>query len=129
MRVMIVTPEETMLDAWAEFVAMPLFDGEIGIYRNHSPMIGRLGYGEMRIRSGSKTSRFYIDGGFVQVAENEVSVMTNRSLPSEEVDGLAASEQLDSALKAKAAGDEQIVTRGRQADQARAQLRIARRTE
>ena len=58
LRVMIVTPEETVLDTRAEYVAMPLFDGEIGIYRNHSPMIGGLGYGEMRIRSGGETSRF-----------------------------------------------------------------------
>ena len=35
----------------------------------HTPLIGRLGYGEMRIRHGKQTERFYVDGGFVQVVE------------------------------------------------------------
>ncbi len=46
----VVTPEQTVLDEPADFVALPLFDGEIGIAPGHSPMIGRLGYGEMRIQ-------------------------------------------------------------------------------
>ena len=63
----VVTPEETVLDARAEFVALPLYDGEIGIAPGHSPLIGRLGYGEMRIQSGGGTTSYYVDGGFVQV--------------------------------------------------------------
>ena len=66
----VVTPEETVLECEADFVALPLFDGEVGIAPLHSPMIGRLGFGEMRIRSGSETTRYYVDGGFVQVADN-----------------------------------------------------------
>ena len=45
----VVTPERTVRDTSAEFVALPLYDGEIGIAPGHSPMIGRLGSGEMRI--------------------------------------------------------------------------------
>ena len=51
----------------ADFVALPLYDGEIGIAPGHSPLIGRLGYGEMRIKPGGRRSRYYVDGGFVQV--------------------------------------------------------------
>ena len=66
----VVTPEQTALETKADFVALPLFDGEIGILANHSPLIGRLGYGEMRIKSGGQTQVYYVDGGFVQVADN-----------------------------------------------------------
>ena len=45
----VVTPETTVLDTPADFVAMPLYDGQCGIGANHSPLIGRLGYGELRI--------------------------------------------------------------------------------
>ena len=31
LRVIVVTPEETVLDIAADFVALPLFDGEVGI--------------------------------------------------------------------------------------------------
>ena len=46
MRCIVVTPEKTVVDEPAEFVALPLFDGEIGISPRHSPMIGRLGCGD-----------------------------------------------------------------------------------
>ena len=127
LRCVVVTPEETVVDVGAEFVAMPLFDGEIGIARDHGPMIGRLGYGELRIRTGEETTHWYVDGGFVQVADNVVSVLTNRALPSDQVEFDVAEEQLQSALARGASGDDQMALRDRALSQARAQLRIARR--
>ena len=53
----VVTPEATALEAKADFVALPLYDGEIGSAGGHSPMIGRLGFGEMRLRTGGKVER------------------------------------------------------------------------
>ncbi len=129
LRCVVVTPEETVLECEADFVVLPLFDGEAGIAPLHSPMIGRLGFGELRIRNGSDTTRFYVDGGFVQVADDLVSVLTNRATDSSKVDGEAAQEQLDGALNSKAAGQEQIAIRDRSLAQARAQLRIANRAK
>ena len=123
----VVTPEQTALDQDAEFVALPLFDGEIGIGPNHSPLIGRLGYGEMRIKSGGTTKTLYVDGGFVEVAGNIVSVLTNRAVPATKVDGAAAEVQLANAVRHPASTAEQFEIRDRQIAQARAQLRIARR--
>lgn len=123
----VVTPEQTALDVEAEFVALPLFDGEIGIAANHSPLIGRLGYGEMRVRSGGTTTRLYVDGGFVEVSDNVVSVLTNRAVPANKVDGSAAEVQLGNAIRHPATTSEQLTIRDRQIAQARAQIRIARR--
>jgi F-type H+-transporting ATPase subunit epsilon len=123
----VVTPEQTALDQEAEFVALPLYDGEIGIAPNHSPLIGRLGYGEMRIKSGGATKTLYVDGGFVEVADNVVSVLTNRAVPATKVDAAAAETQLASAMRHPASTREQLEIRDRQIAQARAQLRIARR--
>ncbi len=129
LRCVIVTPEETVLDTTADFIAVPLYDGEVGIGSHHSPMMGRLGYGELRIRTGEETTRYYVDGGFVQVADNVVSVLTNRAIVSEEVDAEVAEEQLRSALASKIAGDEQLAIRDRTLAQSRAQLRVARRAK
>ena len=49
--VVVVTPERTLFDELVEFVALPLFDGELGILPGRSPMIGRLGFGELRTRA------------------------------------------------------------------------------
>ena len=129
LRCIIVTPEETVLDTEAQFVTLPLFDGEAGIDLQHSPLIGRLGFGELRIRTDSQTERYYVDGGFVQVADNVISVLTNRAVPSANIDADQAQEQLDAALKGTVAGEDRLVLRDRAVAQARGQLRIARRAE
>ena len=123
---LVVTPEQTALEQTTDFVALPLFDGEIGISPGHSPMIGRLGFGELRINVDNKPQRFYVDGGFVQVADNVVSVLTNRAVPAAELETDVAQEQLDSALQLLAHSPETMENRDRAVGQARAQLRMAR---
>jgi F-type H+-transporting ATPase subunit epsilon len=125
----VVTPEATVVDTTARFVALPLFDGEVGISPLHSPMIGRLGFGEMRITDDNGTHVYYVDGGFVQVADNVVSVITNRSVLAEELNIDTASEQLDVARQTAAAGDEPMAIRDRRVGQARAQLHVARKAK
>lgn len=123
----VVTPEHTALEEKADFVALPLYDGEIGILPGHSPMIGRLGYGEMRIQVGGQERRYYIDGGFVQVANDVVSVLTDRAVPAERINEHAAQEQLASALKRPIHTPELMEIRNRLINQARAQLHVVRR--
>lgn len=127
LRCIIVTPETTVLNEPADFVALPLFDGEAGVAPGRAPLIGRLGYGELRVRNGGSTRRYYVDSGFVQVADNVVSVLTNRALPAERVDRAAATEQLHDAISRQAAGREELAIRDRQIAQARGQLRVASR--
>ena len=81
MQVVIVTPEATTLDVEAEFVSLPLIDGEIGVLKDHAPTIGRLGFGEMRVRTGNDTDRYFVDGGFVQISNDIVSVLTGKATP------------------------------------------------
>jgi len=123
----VVTPEKTVRDQHVEFVAMPLYDGEIGIAPGHTPMIGRLGCGELRLRADDRTSRFYVEGGFVEVLNNVVTVLTNRAMPAEEVDAEVAEEQLQSARTRRATSPDQFAQRDRVAALCRAQLRVARR--
>jgi len=121
----VVTPETTALEQTADFVALPLYDGELGVAPGHSPMIGRLGYGELRLKSGGQTSRYYIDGGFVQVADDVVSLLTNRAVPVDRINVDAAKKQLTEAQKRPANTPELMEIRDRLVAQARAQLRLA----
>ena len=123
----VVTPEATAFEVDAEFVALPLFDGEIGIAVDHSPMIGRLGYGEMRIKADGKTSVYYLDSGFVQVAANTVSVLTNRAVPAAKLESAKAEALLAAASKKPATSPELEEIRDRAVSQARAQVRVARK--
>jgi len=125
----VVTPEKTVLDGEVDFVALTLYDGEIGIAPGRAPMIGRLGFGEMRITSGGQTERFYVEGGFVEVLGQAVSVLTNRAVPAEQLDEAAVSEKLATARARPAHTPELMTQRDRAVERNRAQLRVARREE
>ena len=121
----VVTPEQMALEAQADFVSLPLYDGEIGIAPGHSPMIGRLGYGELRLKTQSQERRFYIDGGFVQVADDVVSVLTDRAIPADKIDAAAARRQLADAMQRPINTPDLLEARDRLVAQARAQLQVA----
>jgi F-type H+-transporting ATPase subunit epsilon len=123
----VVTPEKTALEADTSFVVVPLYDGELGIGLGHSPLIGRLGYGELRITTAEGLSRYYVDGGFVQVADNKVTVLTSRLVPSAELNVQAIAQQLDEARLRPANSDELIELRDKAVHQARSQLLVAGR--
>lgn len=89
-QVVVVTPEKAVLDETAEFVVVPMIDGELGVLPNRSPLIGRLGAGELRLKTGTTTKRFFVEAGFVQVRSNVVTVLTAGAQPAEKVTADAA---------------------------------------
>jgi len=123
LRIVVVTPEQTVLDTTTDFVALPLYDGELGVAPSHAPMIGRLGYGELRIGHG-EGQRYYIDGGFVQVVDNVVSVLTNRAIPATRLEETKIKESIAFLLTQPAAGDDELTRREKSLSQSRAQLRV-----
>ena len=86
MKCIVVTPEKTEIDQDASFVVAPLYDGEYGIGQGHTPVVARIGAGELRITApdGSK-SVFFIEGGFLESSGEVVSILTNRVLTPDEV--------------------------------------------
>jgi F-type H+-transporting ATPase subunit epsilon len=120
----VVTPERALLDAPADFVALPMYDGELGVLPGRAPLIGRLGCGELRIKRGEETRRFFVDGGFAQVRANTVTVLTGRALKAEEIDEAAAERVLAEPQTAPTAAAAEARLKAQ--DRARAQLRVAR---
>lgn len=127
LRVVIVTPERALLDVTADFVSLPLYDGELGVLPGRAPLVGRLGFGELRIRKGGVTQRLYVDGGFVQVRADTISVLTTRALRQDEIKPDAVRTALEAAQAAqkKAKGPEAQAAQLVAQEKARAQLRVA----
>jgi F-type H+-transporting ATPase subunit epsilon len=121
----VVTPERALLDEPADFVALPLYDGELGVLPGRAPLIGRLGCGELRLRRGGQTRRFFVDGGFAQVRGDTVTVLTQRALKAEEID-VAAAERALYPAEAPASTPEARAARDKEQERARVRLRIAR---
>ena len=79
LRCVVVTPERALLDEAADFVALPMFDGELGVAPGRAALIGRLGCGELRIKHAGTVAHYYVDGGFAQVRANVVTVLTTKA--------------------------------------------------
>ena len=97
----IVTPERSVLEAVAERVVVPAHDGEVWILPGHARFLAKLGTGECRVTSGGKTTSFLVDGGFVQVADDRVTVLTDRAMQTDEIDLREAQERLEEARSKK----------------------------
>lgn len=77
--VSVITPERNVFEGPAKFLVVPAYDGEIGILRDHAPLMASLGAGTLRIVTEAGTRRFSVAGGFVQVVNNEVSVLSEEA--------------------------------------------------
>jgi F-type H+-transporting ATPase subunit epsilon len=128
LQVVVVTPERALFDQRADFVSIPMYDGELGVLPERAALIGRLGFGELRVKKGTATTYLYVDGGFVQVRNNVVSVLTARALKPEEIKPDAVQQALDAARLAqhRAAGTEAQEAQLTNQNKARAQLRVAK---
>ena len=121
----VVTPEKAVVDEPADFVALTLYDGELGVLPGRAPLIGRLGYGELRIRRGEQTQRYFIDGGFAQVRSNIVTVLTPRAQVAEEINPDVVVQALE-ATKTPAHSPKEQEEKLKAQERARGQLRVAR---
>lgn len=74
--VAVITPQSSVYQGEADMVVVPAWDGQLGILRGHAPMMVLLGAGEMRVLMDGKELRFHVDGGFLQVADDAVSVLS-----------------------------------------------------
>mgnify|MGYP001289284528 CR=1 FL=1 len=120
----VVTPERTVVDEAVDFVAVPLYDGEVGGLPGRAPLIARTGCGELRTHGGGQTRRYYVDGGFVQVRGQAVTVLTPRASKAAEIDPHKVDENLATALaQAGNNSDAALAARSR----ATAQKRVAAR--
>ncbi|WP_339728213.1 F0F1 ATP synthase subunit epsilon [uncultured Gimesia sp.] len=125
-RLLLVTPETTLLDQSIQSLRCTLFDGQIGILPGRMPMVGRLGYGELAFDStdGAEIT-YFVDGGFLQVQGNVISVLTEQAIPVGELNAADAEKLLEEALARPAVGDEQCNARERDQSRARAMLMLS----
>jgi F-type H+-transporting ATPase subunit epsilon len=121
----VVTPERAVLDEPADFVALPMYDGELGVLPGRAPLIGRLGVGELRILQHGAPQRYFVDGGFAQVRADVVTVLTNKAMPAAEIDPAAANQQLAAAQAIMPKSPEEQAARERAEQRARSMLRVA----
>ena len=126
-RCVVVTPERTELDIEANYITLPMYDGELGVATGRAALIGRLGYGVMKLETESGLKRIFVDGGFAQVENNEVSVLTGRAVPTSELDMAKADSELSAALELPSNSVEKSMLKQTAVMRARGMRRAARK--
>lgn len=79
LKVSVISPESVLFEGEVTSVIAPAYDGEVGILENHAPMMTLLGKGSLRLGGAGADRRFDIEGGFLQVVENNVRIVTERA--------------------------------------------------
>jgi F-type H+-transporting ATPase subunit epsilon len=117
----VTSPEGMIFEGSARSVVVPAVDGELGILPRHAPLIGALGHGEARIElgepsqagsaDGSGKARYFLNGGFLQVAQNQVTILATEAQPLESLARAAEEEKVKSLLSARPASGSSLAER------------------
>ncbi len=126
LRCVVVTPERTEIDREAESISLPMFDGELGVLKGRAPLIGRLGFGTLRLQTAAGPERYYVDGGFAQVEGDVVNVLTARAIAVDLLDSDDARLALEAALDLPGSTPEEAQLKDTAVRRARGQLRASR---
>lgn len=127
LQLVVVTPETTLIDEPVAGVTFPLFDGQIGVLPGRTPLVGRLGCGELRITTANGDRTYFLDGGFSQVRGGVVTLLTSRCIESSTLSVATAEAELAKATARPAKSDGEIEARMKDQERARRMLSVARR--
>ncbi|MBG0813022.1 F0F1 ATP synthase subunit epsilon [Planomonospora sp. ID82291] len=100
LRVGVVSPEREIWSGEADMVIAKTVDGEIGIMPRHTPMLGVLVEGgvlTVKRGGGEPDLVAAVHGGFLSVADDEVSILAEVAELGSEVDVARAKNALDRA--------------------------------
>ncbi len=128
LKCVVVTPERTELSVYADLIVVPMYDGQLGILKGKSPLVGRLGFGTLDLHQSGRVLKYYVEGGFVQVNKEGVYVLTDRLTPADKVDAAKAKEDFEKATAMTALTAETVALRDRALASARARIRLTKST-
>ncbi len=113
MHLKIVTPEKLIVDEEVSGVNAPTEDGIIGILPNHINLMSKLQPGELEIKRGGRVDTMAVGDGFLQMADNNLTIMTDLATYASDIDEKAvedAKKRAELALAQKLTDEEYAET-------------------
>lgn len=120
MHVDVVSGEEAIYSGDAEFIVAPAYEGEIGVYARHAPMISLIKAGTIRITPAGKGEEvlLFVSGGMIEVQPHHVTVLADTAIRGADLDEAKAQE-------AKQRAEEALANRQASMDYAKAESELA----
>jgi F-type H+-transporting ATPase subunit epsilon len=98
MQVELVSPERILWTGEADMVIARTTEGDIAFLSNHAPFIGALGIGVVTIEeTGGKQTKIAVHGGFVEVSNNKVTILSDVAELATDIDVARAREARERA--------------------------------
>jgi F-type H+-transporting ATPase subunit epsilon len=116
----VVAPDKTLLTLTVDSVTIPGMDGDFSVLPGHTPFLAALRNDVMTTRSDNKTERYAINGGYAEVRDNKVIVLTQTVEAADEIDVERAKRSRERA-ESRLRGEE-----GPNTDMRRAELALQR---
>ena len=121
----IITPNAVALDTTADSVVLPGLDGQLGILARHATMVTALSMGELRYEKDGAEHALFVSGGFAEVRDNTLRVVTEAGEDARDIDAARAKAAEERAKQRLAQGDEEIDTVRAEAALRRAVMRLS----
>ena len=119
LQVELVAADRTVWSGQATMVIARTVEGDVGVLKDHAPLLSLLADAVVEITAEDETVFAAVDGGFISVAQNRVSILSERALLADEIDVKAVESELE---EARASEDDDAEDRVRRAE---VQLRAA----
>ncbi|GAB2766924.1 F0F1 ATP synthase subunit epsilon [Nocardioides salsibiostraticola] len=98
LQVELVAADRTVWSGEATMVIARTVDGDVGVLKGHAPLLSLLTDAVIEISEGNGQLVFAtVEGGFLSVANDRVSILSERSILAEEIDVNQAQTDLESA--------------------------------
>ena len=124
MHLKIITQERVVFDEDVDEVYTKTTDGEIGILKNHVPVMAALDIGVTKAVKNNDSKYFTTMGGIFQFKNNEALILTSTAESGDEIDVTRAKEALKRAKERLANKNAEIDAKRAEAALARAMARL-----
>ncbi len=82
----IITPEKVLMETQAQSVQFPAQDGLTGVLKGHAPLVSALDAGVLSWKGSDGSSEMFVAGGFCEVRDNVIRVVTEAGEPVSDID-------------------------------------------
>ena len=106
-----VTPYKRVLSEEVDELTAPGFVGELGLLPGHTPLLTTLKVGEMTYKKGAEQFHVAVNWGYLEVADDTVTVLVDTAEKADEIDlkrAEAALGRAEDALKTLSEEDKQF---------------------
>ena len=124
MRLEIITAERRVYSDDVDLVVAPGLEGQLGILPHHAPLMSSLQPGELIIRKDGEETYLAVSGGFLEVLDNQVTVLADAAERSDEIDEERAQAAMQLASERMAGREAEIELEQVAIAMRRAQIRL-----